>query len=697
FFGSGTPANNPAPAITSLAPSSATAGGAAFTLTVNGTGFVSGSSVVNWNGSGRPTTYLSATQLQAAITAADIGTVGTAQVTVFNPLPGGGTSGTFALPINPVNNPAPTITSLAPSSATAGGAAFTLTVNGTGFLSGSSVVNWNGSARATTYLSATQLQAAITAADIGAAGTAQVTVVNSPGGGTSGAFLLAINPANNPGTTASYVKTDTTTAGNWKGVYGADGFNVINDTVNYPSYVTVTPSANASYTWVPSTSDGRALQKALSTTDRIAACWYTGGVFTIDLKFNDTNTHQVALYFLDWDGGRSERVDILDASNNVLDTRTVSAFTAGEYLVWNVSGHVVARVTNTGSNAVVSGIFLSTPAASGGTASYVKTDTTTAGTWKGVYGSDGYNIINDTVNYPSYVTVTPSGNAAYTWISPTSDMRALQKASSATDRIAACWYTGGFFTIDLKFSDTNTHALALYLLDWDGGRSERVDILDAGNNLLDTRTVSAFTAGQYLVWNVSGHVVVRITNNGSNAVLSGIFFGNGGTVASPPSSGVSATYLKTDTTTAGTWKGVYGADGSNVINDTVNYPSYVTVTPAGNASYTWVSSTSDGRALQKASSATDRIAACWYTGGFFTIDLNISDTNTHQVALYFLDWDGGRSERVDILDTNNNVLDTRTVSGFGAGEYLVWNVSGHVVVRITNTASNAVVSGIFFR
>ncbi|HYW41362.1 MAG TPA: S8 family serine peptidase [Bryobacteraceae bacterium] len=515
---------NAAPAITSLAPTSATAGGAAFTLTVNGTGFVSGSSVVNWNGSARATTYLSATQLQAAITAADIGTAGTAQVTVFNS-PGGGTSGSFAFPINP----ALAITSLAPTSATAGGAAFTLTVNGTGFVSGSSVVNWNGSGRTTTYLSATQLQAAITAADIGTAGIAQVTVFNSPGGGTSGSFAFPINPANNPGTSVTYVKTDTTTAGTWKGVYGTDGFNVINDTVSYPSYVTVTPSGNASYTWVSSTSDTRALQKASSTTDRIAACWYTGGYFTIDLKFNDANTHSLALYLLDWDGGRNERVDILDTNNNVLDTRTVTAFIAGEYLVWNVSGHVVARITNTGSNAVVSGIFFGSagappPPPSGGTASYVKTDTTTAGTWKGAYGADGFNVINDTVNYPSYVTVTPSGNSAYTWVASTSAPQALQKASSTTDRIAACWYTGGVISIDLNFNDTNTHQMALYLLDWDGGRSERVDILDASNNVLDTRTVTAFTAGEYLVWNVSGHVVARITNTGSNAVVSGIFF-----------------------------------------------------------------------------------------------------------------------------------------------------------------------------
>jgi len=54
---------------------------------------------------------------------------------------------------------------------------------------------------------------------------------------------------------------------------------------------------------------------------------------------------------------------------------------------------------------------------------------------------------------------------------------------------------------------------------------------------------------------------------------------------------------------------------------------------------------------------------------------------------------------VDILDSNNNVLDSRNVSGFVNGQYLVWNLSGHLTVRITNTngSSNAVLSGIMFR
>ncbi len=175
-------------------------------------------------------------------------------------------------------------------------------------------------------------------------------------------------------------------------------------------------------------------------------------------------------------------------------------------------------------------------AASTGTAAFVKTDVTTTGSWKGVYGADGFNVINDTINYPSYVTATPSGNTAYTWAASTTNVQALQKASSPTDRIAACWYSGSY-TVSLNFQDKNTHQVALYLLDWDNnGRTETVDILDANNNVLDSRSVASFAAGKYLVWNLSGQVVIQITNNSStNAVLSGLFFGPTGTLTITPS------------------------------------------------------------------------------------------------------------------------------------------------------------------
>jgi hypothetical protein len=89
---------NPAPLLTAVSPTSATAGGASFTLTATGSNFLV-TSAVHWNGAARPTTFVSATQLTATIPASDVATAGTAQVTVVNPAPGGGTSSAIAFTI----------------------------------------------------------------------------------------------------------------------------------------------------------------------------------------------------------------------------------------------------------------------------------------------------------------------------------------------------------------------------------------------------------------------------------------------------------------------------------------------------------------------------------------------------------------------------------------------------------------------
>jgi Domain of unknown function (DUF4082)/IPT/TIG domain/Glycosyl hydrolases family 16 len=94
------PSDNPVPTTSGLAPNSATAGGAAFTLTVNGTNFIA-NSVIRWNGADRSTTFVSATQLTATIPSADIAASGTAAITVFNPAPGGANSNPQSFTISP--------------------------------------------------------------------------------------------------------------------------------------------------------------------------------------------------------------------------------------------------------------------------------------------------------------------------------------------------------------------------------------------------------------------------------------------------------------------------------------------------------------------------------------------------------------------------------------------------------------------
>ena len=148
--------------------------------------------------------------------------------------------------------------------------------------------------------------------------------------------------------------------------------------------------------------------------------------------------------------------------------------------------------------------------------------------------------------------------------------------------------------------------MALYILDWDNlSRVQRVDILDANSNaLLDRRNASSFTQGQYLIWNLKGHIKISISQSGgSNVVASGLFFGG----ASAPASGASATFMQVDTTTRGNWKNSYGSEGYNVIGDSASTPQYAEVAASGAQLYTWASSTAAPQALQKMSSS-DRVA-----------------------------------------------------------------------------------------
>jgi hypothetical protein len=197
--------------ITSLSPSTISAGSAQFTLTVVGGPFVA-KTVVQWNGGTIPTQVQmdsagNVTGITATVSAALVAKPGTAFVQTLSPFSGAGMNGlsnTLAFVISSPGNPLPTVTTMSPSCAVAGGAAFTLTVTGSNFLptsdpSGGSQVLWSAGGTQTTLAtvgttSATQIQATVSNTLIASAGTANVAVFNPPapasgtgngGGGTS--------------------------------------------------------------------------------------------------------------------------------------------------------------------------------------------------------------------------------------------------------------------------------------------------------------------------------------------------------------------------------------------------------------------------------------------------------------------------------------------------------------------------------
>jgi hypothetical protein len=242
------------------------------------------------------------------------------------------------------------------------------------------------------------------------------------------------------------------------------------------------------------------------------------------------------------------------------------------------NGKLTLKAVSSGIRTPINYIEIRSTYKTWGSASFVKQDTTTQGTWKGVYGGDGFWIpydvpayatltnlcwganfnrvsgASDIVKLPSYAAVndahrlydtngvTSVADTVLTFMDPTSNVTALQHPWDG-DRIASRWSQGGIanYTFDINFVDGATHRLAMYCLDWKGtaadGVAQSITVMDAVNKtVLDTRTVTAFQNGVWLVWNINGHVQIRVTGTGtdSNAFVHGLFFGDASPLTAAP-------------------------------------------------------------------------------------------------------------------------------------------------------------------
>ena len=168
--------------------------------------------------------------------------------------------------------------------------------------------------------------------------------------------------------------------------------------------------------WVQSAADARYLEKAGDTKDRSATVWEsTYKAFAIDVKLPADQAHQMAFYFLDNDDSyrRVTRIDAIDLdTGKTLLTQNARNCGLGRYMVFKVAGNVRFKFFTTNFlSAAVAGIFFdpangdSSATGKGAFAQFVKSDDATQGNWKGVYGSQGYNIIGSAEKYPAYASV----------------------------------------------------------------------------------------------------------------------------------------------------------------------------------------------------------------------------------------------------------------------------------------------------
>jgi len=160
-----------------------------------------------------------------------------------------------------INFPAPVLKAMSPTTTQAGGTAFTLTVTGSSFSPGS-VVEWNGNALVTNFLSTSKMTTQVPASLITSPGTAAVTVfTTSPGGGTTATLTFTITPA--PSNVPTITSASPTTV-----LAGSAGATLLLAGTNFAPQSTVSVNnTNRSTIFISSTN----LQVNLTTADLATA------------------------------------------------------------------------------------------------------------------------------------------------------------------------------------------------------------------------------------------------------------------------------------------------------------------------------------------------------------------------------------------------------------------------------------------
>ncbi|HWO56270.1 MAG TPA: IPT/TIG domain-containing protein, partial [bacterium] len=188
---------NPVPVLNNVAPLEVPSKKGDQIINLTGSNFVLASQVF-FGAQALATTFVSATELRATIPGALLTTSGVVPITVFNPAPGGGTSGFINLT---VRSAGPVITGFAPTQGPVGSE---VTITGENFdaLSpGSNQVRFNGALAVVSQATPTQLKVIVPLA----ATTGPVSVTNATGTATSTSpftvlvtedFTIAVAPGN---------------------------------------------------------------------------------------------------------------------------------------------------------------------------------------------------------------------------------------------------------------------------------------------------------------------------------------------------------------------------------------------------------------------------------------------------------------------------------------------------------------------
>lgn len=158
-------------------------------------------------------------------------------------------------------------------------------------------------------------------------------------------------------------------------------------------------------------------------------------------------------------------------------------------------------------------------------ARFIKSESTTRGSWNGVYGSQGYIVSEPnnagTASLPSFLTWAISGNSNadqtgfYNSVTDEPDL-----PGSPGSKFLTVWYSTTNFVVGLTSSPTQSYLMSTYMADTGlFQRVQTITIEDLSLNILDgPRTVSNFAVGQWWQWDITGSINIRYTFvSGGNA------------------------------------------------------------------------------------------------------------------------------------------------------------------------------------
>ncbi|HZZ43970.1 MAG TPA: S8 family peptidase [Tepidisphaeraceae bacterium] len=344
-------------------------------------------------------------------------------------------------------------------------------------------------------------------------------------------------------------------------------------------------------------------------------------------------------------------------------------------------------------------------------------DTSTQGSWTGVYGKQGAVVYGDNASINTYsnsfVNAQITGASLQVYSDTSSNPNALQQQTNHNSRIAAQLSSAGPITLDLDFSDSNSHRVSLYLASLTKGISGPLNISlidpDTGT-LINSYNTGNLKTGEYDTFEVSPpqtsdgsfassyriRIVISPTKAGQNAVLNGLFFDPGTTDDAALVTATPVANIKT--VTGGDWTTQYGSRGADVFGG-VSTTGIVSLKSGTIVKLPQYNSSSAALVQPRATSTSQRAAGYVQTKGSMDIIINLNSFGSPQkLTIYAADLEKlGRAERLDLYNADTGALLTSVdLKNFSAGKYVSFIVSGKVRLHVTRLAGpNAVIGGIF--